>query len=125
MPFINVQLFIDVKIQADHSGVAAYYRIEERDIVQQLVGLAIACKDHLVELTDFALAYLDRDLSITSEKLTTALKVLIFHCFIMRSLYFFTHKYVSFSVLVMLDLLLSMYVCFFFYYLCISSFPDV
>ena len=102
--------------------MAAYYRIEERDIVQQLVGLAIACKDHLVELTDFALAYLDRDLSITSEKLTTALKVLIFHCFIMRSLYFFTHKYVLFC-----DVGSSfIYDCiFFFFFLCISSFPDV
>lgn len=48
--------------------------IEERDVVQQLVELAIACKDCLTELTDFTLAYLNRDLSIISEKLTTALK---------------------------------------------------
>lgn len=70
--------------------MAAFYRIEERDVVQQLVELAIACKDCLTELTDFTLAYLNRDLSIISEKLTTALKVLIFHCFIICSLYFFS-----------------------------------
>lgn len=82
-------MFIDAKIHADHSGMAVYYRIDERDLLQQVVELALTCKDCLVELTEFSLACLDRDLSITSEKLTTALKVLIFHCFVVCSLYLF------------------------------------
>lgn len=109
-----------MKIQADHSGMAVYYRIEERDLVQQVVELAITCKDCLVELTEFTLAYLDRDLSITSEKLTTALKVLIFHCFVMCSLYLFYPQIRVVLCLLILDQFLSMYI-FSMYFLPFSS----
>lgn len=61
-----------IELLSDAEGLCV--GIEERDVVQQLVELAIACKDCLTELTDFTLAYLNRDLSIISEKLTTALK---------------------------------------------------
>lgn len=87
-------------ICARHTEVAAFYRIEEIDLVQQLVELAITCRDCLLELTDFTLVYFDRDLNITSEKLTTALKVLIFHCLIIGSLYvlfFFPRVHVLYS----------------------------
>lgn len=53
------------------------YRIEERDALKQLVDQALACRSCLTELVDFSLAYCDKDLSIVSEKLTIAMKVLV------------------------------------------------
>uniref|UniRef100_A0A5B7BX15 Putative lysine-specific demethylase 5B isoform X4 n=1 Tax=Davidia involucrata TaxID=16924 RepID=A0A5B7BX15_DAVIN len=48
--------------------------IEERSILHQLVEKSLACKACLTEIVDFALAYLDKDLSIVSDKLYIALK---------------------------------------------------
>ncbi|KAK9276591.1 hypothetical protein L1049_006126 [Liquidambar formosana] len=42
--------------------------IEEREILQQLVEQALACKAWLAEIVDHTLAYHDRDLSIVSKK---------------------------------------------------------
>lgn len=53
-----------------------FYRIEERDVLKQLVDQALACRTCLTEILDFALAYFDKDLGIVSEKLTIAIKVL-------------------------------------------------
>ncbi|KAA8522400.1 hypothetical protein F0562_013239 [Nyssa sinensis] len=51
-----------------------YVWIEERSILHQLVEKSLACKACLMEIVDFSLAYLDKDLSIVSEKLCIALK---------------------------------------------------
>ncbi|KAM2035173.1 hypothetical protein EV2_039190 [Malus domestica] len=49
-------------------------RIEERDVLKNFLKQALACKSRLTEIVDFTLAYSDKDLSVISEKLTTALK---------------------------------------------------
>jgi len=51
-------------------------RIEEKDLLQQIVEQAHECKKCLREILDFALSYLDKDLTVVCEKLTIALKVL-------------------------------------------------
>lgn len=48
--------------------------IEEREILKELVEKALACKTRLTEITDIALAFIDKDLSMISGKLTAALK---------------------------------------------------
>ncbi|KAL5814464.1 hypothetical protein ACOSQ4_025105 [Xanthoceras sorbifolium] len=48
--------------------------IEERSILQAAVDEALACKTFLTDILEFAFAYTDKDLSIVSNKLTTALK---------------------------------------------------
>ena len=53
-----------------------FYRIEERDVLKQLVDQALACRISLTEIINFALAYFDKDFGVVSEKLTIALKVL-------------------------------------------------
>ncbi|XP_030946999.1 uncharacterized protein LOC115971303 [Quercus lobata] len=50
--------------------------IEERDVLEQLVDQAQACRTFLTEIVNFALAYFDKDLGVVSEKLTTALKAI-------------------------------------------------
>ena len=54
----------------------AFYRIEERDVLERLVDQAQACRTFLTEIVNFAFAYFDKDLGVVSEKLVTALKVL-------------------------------------------------
>lgn len=49
-------------------------RIEEKDLLQQIVEQAHECKKCLREILDFALSYLDKDLTVVCEKLTIALK---------------------------------------------------
>eukprot|EP00258_Populus_trichocarpa_P036652 XP_024452671.1 lysine-specific demethylase 5B isoform X1 [Populus trichocarpa] len=49
-------------------------RIEEKDLLQQIVDQAHECKKCLREILDFALSYLDKDLTVVCEKLTIALK---------------------------------------------------
>ncbi|XWS61780.1 hypothetical protein CRYUN_Cryun07bG0155000 [Craigia yunnanensis] len=52
-------------------------RIEERDILQQIVDQAYACKKCLTEIVDFEMHYYDKDqFSAVSIKLTTALKAI-------------------------------------------------
>lgn len=58
---------------------AASYRIEERDILREVVDEALACKTCLTDILKFEFSYLDKDLCIISNKLTVALKVLIFN----------------------------------------------
>ncbi|KAH7550304.1 hypothetical protein JRO89_XS13G0168000 [Xanthoceras sorbifolium] len=48
--------------------------IEERSILQAVVDEALACKTFLTDILEFAFSYTDKDLSIVSNKLTTALK---------------------------------------------------
>ena len=49
--------------------------MEERDILKEVLKKARVCKTRLEALVDFALAYLDKDLSVIFAKLATALKV--------------------------------------------------
>ncbi|KAJ6388670.1 hypothetical protein OIU77_027094 [Salix suchowensis] len=49
-------------------------RIGEKDLLQQIVEQAHECKKCLREILDFALSYLDKDLTVVCEKLTIALK---------------------------------------------------
>lgn len=51
------------------------FSIEEREVLKINLKQALACKSRLTEIVDFTLAYSDKDLSVISEKLTTALKV--------------------------------------------------
>uniref|UniRef100_A0A2N9J2S4 Zinc finger PHD-type domain-containing protein n=1 Tax=Fagus sylvatica TaxID=28930 RepID=A0A2N9J2S4_FAGSY len=51
-------------------------RIEERDVLKQLVDQALACRIFLTEIINFALAYFDEDLGVVCEKLTIALKAI-------------------------------------------------
>ena len=51
------------------------FSIEERVILKELVEQALACKTRLTEIVNSALACVDKDLSVISGKLTTALKV--------------------------------------------------
>lgn len=51
------------------------FSIEEREVLKKNLKQALACKSRLTEIVDFTLAYSDKDLSVISEKLTTALKV--------------------------------------------------
>ncbi|KAB1200329.1 Lysine-specific demethylase 5A [Morella rubra] len=53
-----------------------FVRIEERDVLKQLVDQALAWRTCLSEIVDFALAYFDKDLTVISKKLTTAIKVI-------------------------------------------------
>ena len=53
-----------------------FNRIGEKDLLQQIVEQARECKKCLREILDFALSYLDKDLTVVCEKLTIALKVL-------------------------------------------------
>ncbi|KAJ0048148.1 hypothetical protein Pint_15199 [Pistacia integerrima] len=48
--------------------------IEERDILQEVVDEALACKTCLTDILKFEFSNLDKDLSIISNKLTVALK---------------------------------------------------
>ncbi|GAV57946.1 PHD domain-containing protein/ARID domain-containing protein/JmjC domain-containing protein/JmjN domain-containing protein/zf-C5HC2 domain-containing protein/PLU-1 domain-containing protein [Cephalotus follicularis] len=48
--------------------------VEGRDILRLVVNQAHQCKNCFTEIVDFALSYLDKDLSIVSNKLTIALK---------------------------------------------------
>lgn len=57
----------------------ASYRVEERDILQEVVDKAFACKTCLTDILEFEFSYLDKDLRVISNKLTVALKVLIFN----------------------------------------------
>ncbi|KAJ6934856.1 hypothetical protein NC651_009754 [Populus alba x Populus x berolinensis] len=50
------------------------FGIEEKDLLQQIVEQAHECKKCLREILDFALSYLDKDLTVVCEKLTIALK---------------------------------------------------
>ncbi|XWS49936.1 hypothetical protein CRYUN_Cryun12cG0045500 [Craigia yunnanensis] len=52
-------------------------RIEERDILQQIVDQAYACKKCLTEIMDFEMSYYDKDqFTVVGKKLTTALKAI-------------------------------------------------
>ncbi|GLU05801.1 hypothetical protein SLE2022_228800 [Rubroshorea leprosula] len=51
-------------------------RIEEKDLLQQLVDQAFACRMRLTEIVDFEMSYLDKDLTVVSNKLTAALKAI-------------------------------------------------
>lgn len=51
-------------------------RIEERDLLCQIVEKAKLCRTRLTEVADFVLAHVDKDLKIVARKLSTALKVL-------------------------------------------------
>ncbi|KAF3954187.1 hypothetical protein CMV_020438 [Castanea mollissima] len=51
-------------------------RIEERDVLEQLVEQAMACRTFLTKIVNFSLAYFDKDLGVVSEKLTTAAKAI-------------------------------------------------
>ncbi|XWS48929.1 hypothetical protein CRYUN_Cryun13aG0119400 [Craigia yunnanensis] len=52
-------------------------RIEERDILQQIVDQAYVCKKCLIEIVDFEMHYYDKDqFSAVGKKLTTALKAI-------------------------------------------------
>ncbi|XP_050375974.1 lysine-specific demethylase JMJ17 [Argentina anserina] len=50
--------------------------IEEREILKDILKQARVCKAHLEAIVDFALAYVDKDLSVIFEKLATALKAI-------------------------------------------------
>ncbi|KAK9983523.1 hypothetical protein SO802_033048 [Lithocarpus litseifolius] len=50
-------------------------RIKERDVLEQLVEQAMACRTFLTTIFNFSLAYFDKDLGVVSEKLTTAVNV--------------------------------------------------
>ncbi|XP_044485625.1 lysine-specific demethylase 5A isoform X2 [Mangifera indica] len=49
--------------------------VEERDILQEVVDKAFACKTCLTDILEFEFSYLDKDLCVISNKLTVALKV--------------------------------------------------
>ncbi|EXB37360.1 Lysine-specific demethylase 5A [Morus notabilis] len=49
-------------------------RIEEREILKELVEKALLCKTRLTEIVDIALAFVDKDLRRISGKLTAAFK---------------------------------------------------
>lgn len=53
-------------------------RIEERDLLCQIVEKAKLCRTRLTEVADFVLAHVDKDLNMVTKKLSTALKVLNF-----------------------------------------------
>ncbi|KAF3954190.1 hypothetical protein CMV_020441 [Castanea mollissima] len=59
-----------------HSLKTTYQRIEERDILEQLVDQAMACRTFLTKIVNFSLAYLDKDLNVVSEKLITAVEAI-------------------------------------------------
>ncbi|KAK2664046.1 hypothetical protein Ddye_002620 [Dipteronia dyeriana] len=50
--------------------------IEERVMLQSVVDDALACKTFLTDTVEFAFSYVDKDLSIICNKLTTALKAI-------------------------------------------------
>ncbi|KAL4603864.1 hypothetical protein ACB092_10G153600 [Castanea dentata] len=50
--------------------------IEERDVLEQLLDQAQACRTFLTEIVNFSFAYFDKDLGVVSEKLTIALKAI-------------------------------------------------
>ncbi|XP_047341100.1 lysine-specific demethylase 5B [Impatiens glandulifera] len=50
--------------------------IEERNLLQDLVEKALACRAYLSEVVGFAIAYLDKDPEVAAEKLATAIKAL-------------------------------------------------
>ncbi|KAK0586724.1 hypothetical protein LWI29_011387 [Acer saccharum] len=50
--------------------------IEERVMLQSVVDEALACKTFLTDTVEFAFSYVDKDLSVICNKLTTALKAI-------------------------------------------------
>lgn len=59
------------------TSAVAFYSIEEKDILQEVVDEALACKTCLTDIVKFESRYLDKDLYIISNKLTIALKARI------------------------------------------------
>jgi hypothetical protein len=51
-----------------------YIRVDERDLLKQLIEKAFACKSGLREIVNLSSAYVNEDISIISEKLTIAIK---------------------------------------------------
>ncbi|XP_048230426.1 lysine-specific demethylase 5B isoform X3 [Ricinus communis] len=66
------ELSMLIKLLSDAENFSL--RIEEREILQQVVDQALECKTCLREILDFELSYLDKDLSMISKKLIIALK---------------------------------------------------
>ena len=55
--------------------LAALHRLEEVDILQEILDQALACRGCLSEIVDSSLAFLEKDVSTISGKLTIVLKV--------------------------------------------------
>lgn len=70
---------IKVKYLIYLDNCCCFYRIEEIDILQEVVDKSLACKTTLTDIVKFECCYLDKDLQIVSNKLTIALKALIFN----------------------------------------------
>jgi len=51
-----------------------YIRIDEKDLLNQLIEKAFACKSGLREIVNLSSAYVNEDITIISEKLTIAIK---------------------------------------------------
>ena len=51
------------------------FSVEEQEVLKDLVEKALTCKARAIEIVDFALAFIDKDLQTISGKLTAAFKV--------------------------------------------------
>ncbi|XP_057978320.1 lysine-specific demethylase JMJ17 isoform X2 [Malania oleifera] len=67
---------VELKLLSELLSVAEDFRvrIEEKEILQELVQKTLACRACLTEIVDFTLTCLDEDIGATFRKLTTALK---------------------------------------------------
>jgi len=54
------------------------YRIDERDVLSELVEKALSCKSFLKEIVILASANVGQDICVISEKLATAVKACIY-----------------------------------------------
>ncbi|XP_042483738.1 uncharacterized protein LOC122064092 isoform X4 [Macadamia integrifolia] len=68
----RVELKILIELLSDAKDF--FVRVEERDTIEKLVEQALACEACLTEVVDFALSYLDKDLTTISERLLVAVK---------------------------------------------------
>ncbi|KAJ4712113.1 Transcription factor jumonji (JmjC) domain protein [Melia azedarach] len=66
----DLRMLIEVLSDSENFGL----RIEEIDILQEVVDKSLACKTTLTDIVKFECCYLDKDLQIVSNKLTIALK---------------------------------------------------
>ncbi|XP_010255404.1 PREDICTED: lysine-specific demethylase 5B isoform X2 [Nelumbo nucifera] len=65
---------LNMLIELSNAAKDLHLRIDEKDMIQQLVEKALACKACLSEIVDSALAHSDKDLRSITEKLLIALK---------------------------------------------------
>lgn len=71
-----------MKLMIHMFSVYCLCRIDERDVLSQLVEKALSCKSRLREIVILSSANADKDISVVSEKLATAVKVFIYLCII-------------------------------------------